>query len=256
MLDLYEFETAEVDVVPAGGDLSSDAAPTEETGATDEVDTTSSAATETAPAWDDPGFREAMRAEARQEAEALVRAQLAGLEQAVIGEPEPQSFNLDPFSETYAADLQAMIRAELSAIAGPLQARQEAETNAEGERRLQDMIADDITRNGDLSETGKAQIRGLLDVVFPEIAATYGSTARAAELAVQKATGIVRQIEADAEKRAVDRYKNELGTLSGAPSELGAGPTHGAVGATGLAPAQTIDEVNRRYAAILQGSRT
>lgn len=257
LLDLFEFEAvldAPVDAVPAGDELSPDAAPDATLGAPGEGDPPSSPATAEAPAWtpDDPAFRDAIR----QEAEALVRAQLGALEQAVVGEPETPTFNLDPFSETFAQDFQAMIRQELSAIAGPLQARQMAEQEAEGELRIKDMIADDINRNGDLSEPGKAQVRSLVNVYYTDFVETYGPTARTVELATQKATAAVRAIESEAAKSAVERYKNELGTLAGAPNgDLPAGPRGGAVGANGLTPAMTIDEVVQRNARIMQGNR-
>lgn len=258
MLDLYEFETvaeAPVEAVPAGDEPSSDAAEVAtEPGATGEEDPPSSPATETAPAWDanDPAFRDAIR----QEAEALVQAQLAGLQQEATSSDEPEPISLDPFDENFGTNLQKMLRAELAQISQPLQAQQEAARNAEGEQRIQDMIADDLTRNGDLSDAGKAQVRPLVNVFFGEFAEVYGPSSKAVELATQKAAAAVRQIEKNAETRAVERYKNELGTLSGAPTELGAGPTGGAVGASGLDPARTIQEVVERNAGKLQALRT
>lgn len=115
-------------------------------------------------------------------------------------------------------------------IAQPLEARAQAETIQEGEQRIQDMIADDVSRNGDFPvdpDTGKSPakelIRPLADLLFNDVAATYGATPRAAEIAVSKAATLVREIVDLGRKTGVTEHINRNAELAGANRQPGAG---------------------------------
>lgn len=260
MLSLYEFETVEAPVidVPAGGDPSSDAAaPSDESGATVESVTPADARVD-APAWtpDDPAFREAVQ----QETQALIEAQLARLAPQTVEQPEtPAIPNLDPFDENFAANLAALLQQTVQGAVSPLlataQQQQQAATEAHWNEIVQDVIADETTRNGDLS-ADELEALNLIGVsIMPEMQAKYGhQTPRAVEATVHKAAAQVRAITAAAEARGIERYKNELGTLGGARGELPA--NGGGGGIQGLNPANSLAEVNARFAPILRGDRT
>lgn len=259
MLSLYEFETVEAPVidVPAGGDPSSDAAaPSDESGATVESVTPADARVD-APAWtpDDPAFREAVQ----QETQALIEAQLARLAPQTVEQPEtPAIPNLDPFDENFAANLAALLQQTVQGAVSPLlataQQQQQAATEAHWNEIVQDVIADETTRNGDLSQQEIDALNLIGVTIMPEMQAKYGQTARAVEATVQKAAAQIRAIKADAATAAIEAYKNELGTLGGARGELPA--TGGGGGIQGLNPANSLAEVNARFAPILRGDRT
>lgn len=142
--------------------------------------------------------------------------------------------------------LLAQIDERFQQIQAPMEQRAQAETLAEGEQRLKDVLADDISRNGDFAtdpETGASPgqtlVRPLADLFFPEFAARFGASPRAAEFAMQKAAGVVRQLEQVAGKVAIAKHTNQLETLAGAPGEPGAG------GGAGVG-VQTVGEIKAR----------
>ena len=231
------------------------------------------AATDVAPAWspDDPAFLEAVDQRAIDLYEQRFGPLAQMLEQTFAGYPAVQMqpgfegqplLPPDPFSDNYqqelavynqARDEQLMTRIEqmIGQVAQPLNARIESETLAEGQQRLQDMIADDVARNGDFprapGETeSKAQklVMPLAEALFPQIASRYGGGPRAAELAIQQASSTVRAIIAEAGAAALEAHKNQVATLTGVQGEPGAA----AAGAQGLSDTQDPNEITRRYA--------
>lgn len=190
----------------------------------------------------DPQFLEAVDSRAYELANGLVDQRLAPLEQLLRdafqadqggGSVDPAQLN--PWGEGFGESLDARFQAleqrfaqMLNGVAAPLAARQEAETVAEGNQRIQDMIADDIGRNGDFPtnpETGRSAakdaIRPLADILFPQIAQRYGNTPHAAEAAVFKATAMVRAIVDEARQHGATTETNRLATLAGANGDLG-----------------------------------
>lgn len=186
-------------------------------------------------------------------------AAAAGAQPGASGMPQVQ---LDPFDESFGGNLAQLLQAQnqqmlaqvqqlIGQVAQPLQAQMEQQTTAEGNQRLQDMIADDVARNGDFprapGETeSKAQslVQPLAEALFPAIAARYGSGHRAAEVAIQQASSTLRAIVAEAGAAAVAAHQNQLGTLAGARTE----PGGGAGGAQGVADTQDPREITQRYA--------
>lgn len=116
--------------------------------------------------------------------------------------------------------LQAMQQILGQALA-PITGRFEAEALGEGDQRALDIISDDIVQHGEILDESKQLARQLSEVMFGEYANRYGATPRAAEAALRKATSTVRAIEQAAGQAAVERYKNQLAELGGAPQVPG-----------------------------------
>jgi hypothetical protein len=152
---------------------------------------------------------------------AAAAAQAAGQPQLVdeFGQVDPNALIqlLQQSQQQTLAQMQQM----LQGIAAPLAQRQEQETVAEGEQRIKDMIADDVSRNGDLPAKAQAAIRPLADQLFPQIAERYGNTPRAAEMAVSQAAALVRDMVAEARTVALTTEQNRIGALAGVRGEPG-----------------------------------
>lgn len=168
-----------------------------------------------------------------------------------FGQLVPQAL-VQLFSSQQQALTQA-IDQRFQAIAAPLAAREEAESVAEGEARLNDILVDDIARNGEFSsdpETDKQArtlVRTLADQAFPEVAQRYGMTPRAAEIAMNRTADQVRGLLKAHGAAAVTAHVNHNATLASQRNEPGAGSGAGLV--------TTTDEIlpegalSRRYAA-------
>lgn len=146
-------------------------------------------------------------------------------------------------------------------IAAPLAAQEQEKVVAEGEQRLQDILTDDISRNGEfvtgVDEESKAAdaearklVRTLADQAFPEIAQRYGMTPAAAERAISQAAGQVRSLLRAAGKTSVAQHVNHNATLAGARQE----PAAGASGLVGMSdipndPSQIGADLVQKYAA-------
>lgn len=119
----------------------------------------------------------------------------------------------------------------LQRVEAPLAQQQEAAIVAEGEQRLNDILADDIARNGEFASdpTADAQARQLVatiaSTIFPELAERYGANPKAAELSMTRAAAQVRSLLQSAGSSAVTQTQNQLATIAGAHGEPGA---HGA----------------------------
>lgn len=231
---------------------------------TGEAAPSSPAATDTAPPWtpDNPLFLDAVDTRASELVEAQLAARLAPLtqmlEQRTGGQQQPAPMPaLDPFSDDFGTALDQRLglmlqRVEqmVQGVAQPLAAQQEAAQAAEGEQRIQDMIADDISRNGDLPAKAQPLVRTLAEQMFPEVSARYGATGRAAEMAVQKAAAMVRDIVSEALTMGAEQTRNQLSTLAGAHGEPGTGQA-GVV--TTSAQPLSARELARKYSASALG---
>lgn len=223
------------------------------------------------PAWEDPAFLDLVDTRAA----ALMQQQFAPLipllEQVLAGDngattttPGP----LDPFSDSFAGDLDArftaiqqMLEQGLERLAAPLQAREQQETIVQGEERLKDILADDIARNGEFSSKpevdaqARALVRTIADQVFPAIAERFGATPRAAEMAMTHAASSVRDLLAAERSAGAEAETNRLSTLAGLNGEPGVGPT-GLTTATSGKPLTTRELVQKfgGRAAALRGA--
>ena len=140
----------------------------------------------------------------------------------------------------------AALQEMVSPLAQQMQAAQEAEVVASGEARLEDILADDIARNGDFvraagnapEQVAQAQeadraarqlVRTTADQLFPEIAQRYGATPRAAEMAMSRAADQVRSLLRAAGQSAQATQANQLATLASQNGEVGGTGVAGAV---------------------------
>jgi ribosomal protein L16 Arg81 hydroxylase len=147
-------------------------------------------------------------------------------------------------------------------LASQMQAQQEAEVVASGEARLEDILADDISRNGDFvraagnepeqvaaAQQADAQarqmVRTMADQMFPEIAQRYGPTPRAAEIAMTRAADQVRGLLRAVGSSAQAVQANQLATLAGQNGEVGGT----GVGAVSRPVVKIGERVTDRYAA-------
>jgi len=225
--------------------------------------------------YDDPRLNDLIQTQAaqiaQQQLEQLVQRSQAQQPQQQQGFDASQLLdeygNLDPakfaaWSSQRDQQLVQQVQQMFTPLAQQMQAAQEAEVVASGEARLEDILADDISRNGDFvraagntpelvaqAQAADAQarqmVRTLADQMFPEIASRYGATPRAAEIAMTRAADQVRGLLRTVGSSAQAQQANQLATLAG---------QNGEVGGTGTAalsrPVVKIGErVTDRYAA-------
>jgi hypothetical protein len=142
--------------------------------------------------------------------------------------------NLDPAK--FAAYQQARDQALLGQIGQMLQPlqqtfaqQQEAAFVAEGEQRLQDILADDVSRNGEFASDPQAdaQARELVSTLAaqnsPDLAQRFGNGSRAAGIAMVQAAEQVRGLLRSVGGSAVTQTQNQLATLANQHGEPGAG---------------------------------
>lgn len=250
-----------------------------------------------------PRFGEILDGRAATLAGAIVEDRLAGLERFLQDQfapgaggpaavdPGQGALELNPWDPGFGSSLAQMLQHEreqtlgeirnlVAAVAAPMAAREEQEQVAEGNQRLQDIIADDIARNGDFPRApgqteSQAQqaVMPFARMLFPQIAEQFGGRPnpqtgewtfpaglgpRAAETAMSRAAAYVRQIGAEAVAAAGNAEQNRLQALAGAGSgEPGAAAV--AVQTAGPVKAATMEEglsqVTSRHAGLLRASR-
>ena len=144
------------------------------------------------------------------------------------------NFNPQAFAQ-WQAQREEALTSRIEQMFQPLQQtfqqQQEAAVVAEGNQRLQDIIADNVSRNGEFASdpNADAQARDLVMTLannnFPEFQSRFGNTARAAELCMENAIQTVRGFIGSVGGAAVTQTQNQLATLAEAHTEPGA---HGA----------------------------
>lgn len=149
--------------------------------------------------------------------------------QSPFQQPQPeQPLPLDPLEDDFEQRLNQWAENKFAPYAEYVQMQQ----MREGSARAEDILADDIARNGEFifndpkSETGdsKQKARALADSYIGEMNQQYPNDPRhAAEAALAKAAQDVRDWETNVRQAAIEQYKNELAGLGGARRELGAG---------------------------------
>ena len=166
---------------------------------------------------------------------------------------------IDPYGEDFGSALGAGLRAEIAAALGQtlgpvtqtLEQAQEAARMEQGEQYAQDMIADVITRKGDISEQGKSMLRFQAEQFMPDAVARYGETPRAAEMAINQAYDTIAAYEKSVRESAVQQHANHVATLAGVPAEPGS------AGIASTLPGQpmryqTPDELVRKYGSVIR----
>lgn len=192
------------------------------------------------PAWspDDPRFQEAVDLRAAEIARGEISQLFTQFEQQkpqFEGDPvDPYEF-LDPSSDQFGGNLLQLLAqrdqfmlGQMQQLFQPVQQRYQNESIAEGQQRIQDVIADDFAKNGEVTLPADAPvkvgevIKDMASLYLPEMENRFGqNTARAAEQAITKATGVVRQLVAAAEQAGAAKNANHLATLTGARVEPG-----------------------------------
>lgn len=268
----------------AGAALPSPDAPVIAGAAGDEA-TPSDAATDTAPAWtpeqihalrDHPEFQSFLA----DEAGAVARAQLQSIlqeyaaqeqggyreQEAGLGDIDFAEF-LNPLEDNFGTNLaqfmahsqQAAAQQILGAVQqmlSPILEERQEKLLGEGSQRIDDILADDVARNGDWNAAEQAPqlVKTLAPLFMRQAEARYGEgTPRAAEAALAHAASTVRQLDKAAHDKGFEAGKNWTQTLAdGGRSEPGVG----AAGAQTFPEATNLSEITQRYARNAQAIRT
>lgn len=205
--------------------------------------------------YDDPRLQDLIQNQASQIAQQTLEqmVQRSQMQQPQAQQGFDPSQLLDEYGNVNAAALATLMQQQqqttlqavqdmFTPLASQMQAQQEAETIASGEARLEDILADDIARNGDFvraagntpelvaqaqeaDKAARALVRTTADQMFPEIAQRYGATPRAAEIAMGRAADQVRSLLRVAGASAQAAQANQLATLAGQHGEPGSAGT-------------------------------
>jgi len=140
------------------------------------------------------------------------------------------ALNVEKFAQLQTARDQALL-GQISQMFNPIQesfqSQQEASVIAEGEQRLADILADDVSRNGEFASDPEADARAREFVserasqLFPELAERYGPSPRTAERAMTRAASEVRGLLQSVGGAAVQQNQNQLANLASANGEIG-----------------------------------
>lgn len=172
-------------------------------------------------------------------------------DQAYRQQPEAEAAapSLDPFGDNFGSELAQLIRQEIQGAVAPLQERAQNEVLSEAENRAIDILKDDAAQNGEFvgGDTSLQIARGFAEQLLPQFQERYGFGPRAAEAALSASASLTRQWESGIGDAAVERYKNQLSTLSNAPAE----PNAARIGAE--APGEYTDEMAATQALIARG---
>lgn len=226
------------------------AAPGEETPATEtppEVPAAPAPFTHESPEFLEAVERESARMVDLRIEQIMQEAQQAQ-QQPQTQEPETADWDSwDPLEEGSGAKLGQLMQQTLAQFAGQIQQsiqpvtqsfEQQAEQAvlAEGAQRMDDIIADDYAKNGEIVplDLGDGQkidpkdlIRQIAPAFLPDGVQKYGDTPvgvqRAAEAALYRAAHTIRSLVSAAEKQGRTKAENELGALAGAPRDLSGG---------------------------------
>lgn len=143
-----------------------------------------------------------------------------------------QPIEIDPLADDFQSQLDAYFEQKTA----PYQEYLQAQQYREGDARAQDILADDIAKNGEFlyndpnSPEGdsKSVARLLANNFVGEFNQQFpNDPAKAAEAAIQKAAAVVRAIEKGAGSSYHDQQINQLAGLGGARREPAAGGING-----------------------------
>jgi hypothetical protein len=218
--------------------------------------------------WTDPDVIQVVDSRAAAIFEAQMQPLLPLLEQVLgVGDPaaagQPGAGGpLNPWDDGFGEGLDARFQSLeqkmegwLQQLAQPLMADQQAKAVAEGEQRLQDVLADDIGRHGEFSSKPEVDrearhlVRTLADHIYDGLAGRFGGHdqvirtgvgPRLSEAAMTQSAGLIRNLLAAERSAGAAIETNRLATLASAP---GAEPAFAAgVQVVGDIRARNIDE--------------
>jgi hypothetical protein len=160
------------------------------------------------------------------------------------GQPEqPPQLEFDALADDATDQLRAIVREEFT----PYREFVEQQQIREGNARAEDMIADDVAKNGDFVYDQTPKRIGLLAAAYAyETNQQFpGDLRRAAEAAYERAISDAREWEVEVGKAYHEQQLNQLSTLSGAPVGLAAGG--GAQQQFTIPPGGSLIDVARRH---------
>lgn len=188
-----------------------------------------------APTWtDSPEFRNAVAEEAALVAQAQVQQafqQYAG-QQYDEGQGAQPDFDvnefLSPLNDDFGGNLVQVIQGVVQQAQAPFLQAQQAQQAQEADARLNDVIADTISRNGELvGDSVTDRIRDQARDILNQLASRYGFNDRTAERAIEQAYQAERAYQEAVGRAYHERQMNELRGLAGAPTQP-ATSAHGA----------------------------
>lgn len=154
-----------------------------------------------------------------QETIALIREAMSQPEPQPEPEPQQGPRVPDPFSETYAQDLEAYVVAKNQEATAPFQGFTEEARMAEAEERAMDIIDSFKADKGDLPEGGAQIVRSLANEYIGEAVERHGQGPQAAEAALAKAYDTFQALRESDNKTYYESRMNELASLGKAPKE-------------------------------------
>lgn len=138
------------------------------------------------------------------------------LEQQAQQQGQPLQF--DPWSDDPTQQILQLIESRVA----PLEQTYRRIEDAEGQELAYDVIADNVSREGDFLHEGSKDLAFQLARGFlPQTVQKYGYGDRAAEAAIEQACKHVRSLEQSIGQSYYDRQTNQLATLAGARREPG-----------------------------------
>lgn len=143
---------------------------------------------------------------------------------------------------------QQALQAMEQRIAAPMQQQARAAYEEHLGGLVDDMIADEASRNGDLTSKQVDTLNMLGAQMLPDLRAQYGDNPdgtvknRVLELAVERSAALVREMVAEAVAAATGEQTNRLAALAGARGEPGPGATGGVAGVPEFgSPGEVVD---------------
>lgn len=166
------------------------------------------------------------------------------------GQFDPVAFAA--YQQQRDAQLFAVVQQQSETVAATLAARNAAESEAHYGELVDDLLSDNQSRHGDLSQRALQFVDLRAVQILPELNARFGTNPDGSakpsvlEMAVERAAGEVRDMLGETATNAQKQQANQLATLAGASPD--AGP--GVAGGTGGSAAFTSPgDVVRHYAA-------
>lgn len=146
--------------------------------------------------------------------------------QQYAGQEEPEAefdFALDPLEDDFGAQLAQLVQNVVQQSLSPIMEYQQQQRLGEGEERARDILADIASADGEFVEQDAAfaHARALANTYLAEEAERWGWGPRAGEAALRRAAADLRARDKAIEAAAIERYKNQIAGLAGAPSEPG-----------------------------------
>jgi len=149
------------------------------------------------------------------EANGYILEQLSQIAQLAQPQQE-QDTRLDPLAEDFEDRLSTFLDQRLQ----PFQHAQQQWQQSEGKERAQDILSDNVSRDGEFIFEGSSQkALTLAETYLPEMQQRYGATPQAAEAAINAAAKDVREYERAVGEAYHKRQMNQLQTLNDAPRE-------------------------------------